>query len=466
MMETFRFQFNTEYARSLRDAVNDRRKQSIDNIHAEKQIKGPYCAWDRTCAAMDRLEDTLDYLNDVELGKDKKSRSAFDFYDFINNAYIVIDCIKTIGRIFRVDNRLIEEIENSTSIFKNELGDKSTDQKYFEYVRSLCSVHPLCTNHQKEFLNSSQFHCCPFVSWQGPTTLYHNKKADLMAFIYPSDPHEKIIQLGLYVSQFEQYLAKWIDFIPKIIEAKNTYTDREYEWLRGEKVKSLAELDNNIVQWLKYLKDEYSKRFDSGSDCLFDEYIRFFTIELSDPRNNIALKKYQNAIIYALGFLRNELQNMSYDGYENNGIEHPEAWMETTLFDSIGYISPNDGIFTKYAYNLQKVYYLEPNENYSEYDKIYARGLLEEPSKLINQYVYFTNTEPDVERMILVQLALYFDSLTRKSFLNKNIPNTLTYRLRLLTDEQYAALFAEEKRTESSEYTEKGLLKLLEKYGG
>ena len=57
--------------------------------------------------------------------------------------------------------------------------------------------------------------------------MYHNKKADLMAFIYPSDPHEKTIQLGLYVSQFEQYLAKWIDFIPKIIEAKNTYTDRE-----------------------------------------------------------------------------------------------------------------------------------------------------------------------------------------------------------------------------------------------
>lgn len=94
MMETFRFQFNTEYARNLRDAVNDRRKQSIDNVHDEKQTKGSYCAWDRICAAMDRLEDTLDYLNHIELGKDKRSRSAFDFYDFINNAYIVIDCIK------------------------------------------------------------------------------------------------------------------------------------------------------------------------------------------------------------------------------------------------------------------------------------------------------------------------------------------------------------------------------------
>lgn len=241
MMETFRFQFNTEYARNLRDAVNDRRKQSIDNVHDEKQTKGSYCAWDRICAAMDRLEDTLDYLNHIELGKDKRSRSAFDFYDFINNAYIVIDCIKTIGKIFRVDNRLIEEIENSTSVFKNKFEERSTDQKYFEYIRSLCSVHPLCTNHQKEFLNGSQFHCCPFVSWKNTLTLYNDETADLIAFIYPSNRCEKTIYLGLYVSQFEQYLAKWIDFIPKIIEAKNAYTDKEYERLRNEKIKNLAE---------------------------------------------------------------------------------------------------------------------------------------------------------------------------------------------------------------------------------
>ena len=466
MMETFRFQFNTEYARNLRDAVNDRRKQSIDNVHDEKQTKGSYCAWDRICAAMDRLEDTLDYLNHIELGKDKRSRSAFDFYDFINNAYIVIDCIKTIGKIFRVDNRLIEEIENSTSVFKNEFEERSTDQKYFEYIRSLCSVHPLCTNHQKEFLNGSQFHCCPFVSWKNTLTLYNDETADLIAFIYPSNRCEKTIYLGLYVSQFEQYLAKWIDFIPKIIEAKNAYTDKEYERLRNEKIKNLAEFDNNIIQWLAYLKDEYLKRFDYGNDYLFDKYIRFFKIELSDSQNNIALEKYQNAIRYALGFLRNELQNMSYYGYENNGIEHPEAWLETTLFDSIGCISPDDGIFAKYGYNLQKVYYLEPDGDYGEYDKFYARRLLEEPKKLINQYVHFTNTEPDAERAILIQLALYLDTLTRKSFLNKNIPNKLEYRMQLLTDEQYDALFLEEKSSGSSEYAVEDLPKLLEKYGG
>lgn len=37
MVKIFRFQFNTEYARALRDAVNDRQKQSLDNVHQEKR---------------------------------------------------------------------------------------------------------------------------------------------------------------------------------------------------------------------------------------------------------------------------------------------------------------------------------------------------------------------------------------------------------------------------------------------
>ena len=84
-MKTYRFHFNTQYAVDLRNAVNDRQKQSLENVHDEKQTRGSYRAWNRTCAAMDRLEDTLHYLNNLELGKNKRTRSAFDFYDLINN---------------------------------------------------------------------------------------------------------------------------------------------------------------------------------------------------------------------------------------------------------------------------------------------------------------------------------------------------------------------------------------------
>ncbi len=464
-MKTYKFHFNTEYAANLRDTVNDRQKQSLDNIHEEKGTKGPYRAWNRTCAAMDRLEDTLYYINKLELGKDKDTRSAFDFYDFINNSYIVIECIKTIGRIFRVDSQLIAEIENSTEIFGTRLSEKSTDQKYFEYIRALCSVHPLCTNHQQVFLNGSSFHCCPFVTWKKTLTWYDSENADLTAFIYPSGAGNTIFH-GLYVSQFEQYLTKWIDFIPKIIEATNTYTNKEYDKLRQEPVKYLADFNNDIVQYLTYLKGEYCRRFDYGWDYVFDRYICFFTMNLSDQRNQSALEKYQHAIMYSLDFLRNELQNMSYEGYKNNGIKYPDRWIETTLFDSLYHISPYDSDFSKYGYNLEKVYYLDPDSSYHEYDKMYARQLLEAPKVLISKYVYFTNTEPDTETLVLVQLALYLDALTRKNLLNKNIPNTLEYRMQVLPEEQYADLFVEEIDEPQNEETLEDLLAKLKQYGG
>ena len=159
-------------------------------------------------------------------------------------------------------------------MFGTRLSENSTDQKYFEYIRALCSVHPLCTNHQQAFLNGNKFHCCPFVSWKSTLTWYDDENADLMAFIYPSGVG-KTIHHGLYVFQFEKYLTKWIDFIPKIIEAKNTYTDNEYEKLRQEPVKYLSDFEGDVVQYLTYLKGEYCKRFDYGCDYLFDRYRNF-----------------------------------------------------------------------------------------------------------------------------------------------------------------------------------------------
>lgn len=119
-MKTFRFHFNIGYAVELRNAVVDRKKQSIDVKHADansKSIKGEYLAWNRICAIMDRLEDTLVYLNRMELGGSDERRTAFDFFDFINNCFVVIDCIKTIGSIFRLDKGIISKIEKSSSIF-------------------------------------------------------------------------------------------------------------------------------------------------------------------------------------------------------------------------------------------------------------------------------------------------------------------------------------------------------------
>ena len=464
-MKIFRFSFNTQYAKDLRDAVLDRQKQSLEVRHTDSGIKGDYPAWDRICTIMDRLDDTLDYLNTMELGKCLDRRSAFDFYDFLNNCYVVIECIKKIGQIFRLDAQYITETESSNAVFGTAQSEQSNDGKYFEYIRSLCSVHPIETSRQKMFLNGSKFHCCPFVTWNNGLAFSHRQESDLEAWVYTSDKGGGYLIIPLYVLQFETYLNKWIALIPKIIEAKNSYTDEVYDELRATPIKSLSDLNYDIIAYLSYLKGEYIGRFDYGNDGMFDNCIRLFSIRLSDKRNIPLLEKYRNAIRYALQFTKNELQNMSYEGYENNGIKHPEPGIETTLLDELVDIWPYGGALSAFSYELGKIYCLEPDYT-DPADVHYARRLLDAPKELLNDYVFFSNTEPDEERIVLVKLALYLEALTRKSLLNRNIPNYKKYRVRKLTKQEYSDLLSEEPSAEQGKNTTNKFHEFLKQYGG
>lgn len=460
----FHFNYDISYATALREAVNDRQKFSYEKEYTESKYGKPvtYFAWDCICAIMDRLEDTLDYINGMELGNCRSHRAAFDFYEFINNAYIVIDCIKEMGRIFGIDNLLIEEIENSNEVFGKPIKGLSSDEQYFSYIRSVCAVHPIGTNNRKHHpcIEPGQLHCCPFVTWK--SSIAFNVAGDLLACIYTSERNSKKIYLGLCVTQFEKYLRKWVDLIPKVIEAKNNYTDSKYEELRHQPVKQRSDFDSD-VDFLYYLKEEYCRRFDDDREYIFDDFIRVFTISLSNPENEDKLEKYKNAIRYALQFHRNQLQNMSYDGFENTGIQEPYDYNGNDLFEMLGNLNVYDTSFSSHGYEISKLYYLEPNDHYSLYDKQYARELLEVAKEQINKYVVFTNQEPDEEVVVLVKLALYFDLLRQKTLLNMNIPNEDAYRLQVLSDQDCSELFIVEKNDFEDSKIE--LTKLLQEYG-
>ncbi len=440
-MNTFRFHYDVQLANQLREAVNEKQNLSIEKEHKHERGKYVYPAWDRICAIMDRLEDTIYYVNSLELGKCESDRSAFDFYEFINCSYVIIDCIKTMGCIFEIDTKLFESIEKSQEIFGDKYSANGFDGSFFEYIRSLCVVHPLCTNRQKAYLLQSKFHCCPFVAWEKDRVLSGFDDCDLIAYIYTSEKGKPTIRLPLYIKEFEEYLKKWINLIPKVIEAKEKYTDDVYGNFRNETVKNLSDFENDLVKYLYYLKEEFCKRFGDDQGYVFDEIIRVFEIKLTDKANEIKLEKYKNALRYSFGFLHNAMQNMSFEGYDNTGIKNPEPCIETDLFNELSYIHTWGSQFSKYSYNLSKLYYLDPNGPYQLYHKLYARKLLEEPKEIINTYVNFTNTEPDEEVLVLVQVASYLDALTNNNLLNKNIPNTENFRENILTPNEINELF-------------------------
>lgn len=469
-MKIYRFHFDAQKARDLRLTINDREKFSIEReASGSKDKKEPqkaYNAWHRLCATMTRLEDTLGYINKMELGKLDNGQAAFDFYEFINCAYVVIECVKVVVRVFDLDIEIVKTIENSTEAFGSRGKEGENDSKFFGYIRSLCGVHPLCTNFQKEYLGQSDFHCCSFVVWtdRGYVSSKSHDGADLIAHVYgTNDIHP--FYINLYIEQFEKYLNKWIDCIPSVIEAKNKYVDDKYELLRKEAVKALADFGGDYIKYIEHLRDVYARRVDNGLEYILEEYAWIFNVRLSNEENQRKLEKYKSAILYSLGFLQNGLQTMSFEGYENTGIKYPERNVETDLYLELESPDIFGGVFGQYSYEIQKVYYLAPSSGSNAYDKHFARKLLEKLKEVISQYVTFTNQEPDEEVYVLVRLALYFEALARKSLLNKNIPNEIQYRETLLTDTELEELIKEEPVTDKTEFDSTKLKEFLEKYG-
>jgi hypothetical protein len=138
---------------------------------------------------------------------------------------------------------------------------------------------------------------------------------------------------------------------------------------------------------------------------------------------------YINALKYAIEFEHHSMQNMSNEGFENNGLLFSESNVETSLY--IRLYSPYSGSDEqrKYKYNLEKISYLSYDADKN--NKQWAYVQLKQALIFLQKYVSFKGAESDFEHYVLVNLALYLDSLENDCLINKNIPNDLKYRVRL-----------------------------------
>ena len=451
--KAFTFNFDLQPAKKLRDAVNEKQSISIEKEHEIRDVKTnknvPYYAWDRICAIMDRIDDTLEYLNFMELGHCRSSKSAFDFFEFLNCAYVVIEGIKIIGQIFAIDNAKIESIEKSQDAFGDALNAGGSDGQFFSYIRSLCAVHPFYTTKHPIYMKDSKLHCCPFVVWANRGIgSFHRDERDLSAHLYTSKQAEDIQSIPLYINQFETYINKWIAFIPDVIQAIYDYNDSVYDNYRSQPLKAIEDFENEI-DYVFYLKQEYSKRFGDTLEYIFDKAASILEINLTNERNAEKLEKYKNAIRYSLKFVRVSLEEMKTDGFDYTGIKG-ENDTETFLLMELGSPDIRSEEFWKYHYNLSKVCYLEC-DHYSYYDRIWARSLIEGTKEFLSRYVVFTNSESDEELVLLVNLAIYLHALEQKCMLNRSIPNDLVYREKLLSADEEKELEAMDDTDESQE---------------
>lgn len=420
-------------ARRLRECINQEANIAIQSRSTlkDKRMKKLYPAWNRICVLMDRIEDTAAHINNMRIRIDNRGGCAFEFIDLLNHSSILIDCIFEMARVFDVDYSVYAE---SSAVF-HEVGKdgEGNDKQYFEYLRSICAVHPFETSHHKRYQNY-EFECCPFVCWNN---MRDDIDSEIYAQIYLSnDDMDHYKDLPIYLNQIKSYIEKIYNsiastIIPGIIQYQEEYKNR-YRVLEMKKEKDFL----TYVEYLQYLKNEHQIRFGDDNEYLIDYAILFFQARYETQQNKALLEKYQNILKKAIHFHHHSLQYVSYDGYENNGILYCDPHYETTLLHLLYSLNSQSEMAKRYSYELSKAYELyEPTM-----DSAYARMQLEHARPFLAQYISFEEADTDARYYVLVQLAKYADCLKVKNRLNANIPNEQDYRFKLLTEKEWEDL--------------------------
>lgn len=394
----------------------------VEKAFQKKKYRG-VPAWDCICTCIHRISDGVAYLNGQKLGS-MKYRSAFDFINFINNAAVVLDCVQMLADILGVD--LSEE--NSRTAAFNMVGTdgEGTDKRYFEFLRSLCAVHPAETDRHGRY-QGADIVSCPFLIWTHSSPMAAVSPwsdCDIHAHAFVNKSNSWGEDVCIQMSQVFAHIKYRYSLLNKIGNELERYQERKIEEFRSVPIPGRGD-DEDEVDFVDRLKGVEEERFGSNNDYVYDFAKKALMFVPSNEANAAAALRYANAWRFALSLQLNVLRDMSREGIEHAGIDNDDTdWI---LFEHLLYSHCHADELKPFGYNLEKLHYLDGTSGPS--DSRWGRLKLYEMDEVLGRYVAFDyETDSDEELYMLSRIALYEIALRNPCEINDAIPFDLKYR--------------------------------------
>ncbi len=353
MKQTTNFQINLnlDYIESLDDTLNSQEHISQMALFVSSEFKNkPYhgiSAWDCICVCVRRIRDTTEYLNSLVLGKTEYG-SAFDFINFINNASVILSAIDMLAKIFDVD---LKNENSSTRIF-NQAGKngKGTDKKYFEFLRSLCAVHPMETSRYRNEYQSDDLVTCPNIIWTNDSTIKEIQTCDLFAHAFNND-NSWGGDVCIYIKQIFSYIEFRYGILREIEKHLKQFHERKIIEFRNKLIESQRENESEL-DYIDRLNQIEIERYGSYNDSIYEFAKEVVTFKPSNRINEEAASRYIQAWRFALDCQLNVLRDMAREGVKYGGIENDDSgW---TLFEHLKYPGTSCNEFSDYTYQLHE----------------------------------------------------------------------------------------------------------------
>lgn len=219
--------FDPELCREFRDTINS------SPIFSRGNLKHKYSL---LSAVMDRVDTCTDYLN-AHTGF---PNSEVEFIVFFVFGAMLRDAIQELlVNIYKKNSKMYSEIASESSFFKepyinssiyNSNKDIPTDDKLFEYMRSLVFAHPVETSRAK-FLQDGETQYSPWVI-VNPEIRTWFKYSDGVGIRIYSSVTDKIQNFVIPLKALQDYLQVWYGKIVLATEwAKKEIEKKEKEWL-------------------------------------------------------------------------------------------------------------------------------------------------------------------------------------------------------------------------------------------
>lgn len=332
LRETLNKQHNFMYERKVKFKVPGKRSKMEESG-----------AYNCICACLDRIDSLVKHCNDIA----KNIEDIYGLCDILNYGQTLIDCISMIAKIYGVTYKS----EGDISCFNEKgLDGKGNDEKFFKYIRSLCSVHPVETSYHPSY-QGEQPEWCPWISEAEVQRRYglcdkdsvdKLNGADFVAIVYRNDiAYNKHVYISL--KRVFEYLRKRYSYIEKIIDEVKKQDEEKICELRNRHM-LLPEECENYDCYLNELKKEIEERCGDDSSWQINKWKTIFNSHFKDSDYEEILELYKAELKEGIEKVHISLQRMDLDYY-----------FEKEAVDYITSFIPSE-----YACSLSKLHYLEP----------------------------------------------------------------------------------------------------------
>ena len=256
------------------------------------------------CAVTDRLESCIEYLN----GHAETPKTEEDFLSFVMFSCMVLDAVKHV--IKQLDIEKIDKIDYFQNICLSkplniEKHKCPTDDKFFEYLRSIMFAHPFETNRPKFFMKH-EIQYSPWVIANNPATKFRGIKDGVGVRIY-SNKFDEIKDLIFSFDVLKKYIKSQYLLLDLATEkVKEIVSLKEIEWKKHKINRSLDYLDI-----LKEIKDILKLRHEEYYDV--ETVIRYMGCKNTLKENLTSVERFKQGIIEIIPDLCDAIDSLNYE---------------------------------------------------------------------------------------------------------------------------------------------------------